>query len=74
MPELGNLFLGFDDWYARYKELLEKSGELLLNRIYNTNIPQPFCLLCAEKKATECHRKLIADYLVVNKNWEVEHL
>jgi hypothetical protein len=33
----------------------------------------PFCLMCCEKHASGCHRKLIADYLV-NRGYEVEHL
>jgi uncharacterized protein (DUF488 family) len=69
--ELGNLFLSFDDWAQRYQRLLDKAGELLTERL--SNVPQPFCLLCAEKDPSACHRKLIADYLI-NKGHQVEHL
>jgi uncharacterized protein (DUF488 family) len=60
--ELGNLFLDFpDDWIERYTKLLEKGGALLTKRLFN--VPQPFCLMCAEKKVEECHRGLITKYL-----------
>ena len=74
MPELGNVFLDLDDWRERYKKLLEGCGELLLDRLYNIDVPKPFCLLCAEKKISQCHRKEVADYLVACKEWQVEHL
>ena len=69
--ELGNLFRDFDDWPQRYRCLLDKAGDLLTERL--SNVPQPFCLLCAEKDTSACHRKLIADYLV-GKGYQVEHL
>lgn len=69
--ELGNIFLGFDDWPQRYQCLLDKAGNLLTARL--PEVPQPFCLMCAEKDASECHRRLIADYLV-GKGHQVEHL
>jgi len=74
MPELGNLFLDFDDWRERFRELLLGCGELLLDRLYTVDIPKPFCLLCAEKRAADCHRKQIADYLITHKGWTVEHI
>lgn len=64
--ELGNLFLEYDDWEARYKTLLDQSGDLLVDRL--AGVPQPFSLLCAEKRVTDCHCRLIAEYLVEKKN------
>jgi uncharacterized protein (DUF488 family) len=61
LPELGNLFLGFDDSLARYTAFFERSADLLAPRLLD--LPGPFCLLCAEKKLDECHRKAIADHL-----------
>ncbi len=69
--ELGNHFMDSEDWSEKYKELLAKKGDILTRRL--NEVPQPFCLLCAEKYVSECHRKLIADYLE-SKGWEVEHL
>ena len=69
--ELGNIFRDFDDWPKRYLYLLDKAGELLIERL--SKVPQPFCLMCAEKDASECHRTLIADYLV-GQGYTVEHL
>ena len=33
--------------------------------------PEPFCLLCAEKRVAECHRLVIADFLVATRGWSV---
>ena len=69
--ELGNIFLGCEDWRDRYRQLLEQAGQLLTERLQQ--VPQPFCLLCAEKDIGECHRQLIAEHLV-QRGWQVEHL
>jgi uncharacterized protein (DUF488 family) len=69
--ELGDIFFEFEDWQVRYQRLLEKAGDLLIERLLR--VPAPFCLLCAEKRAIECHRYLIASYLV-SKGHEVEHI
>lgn len=71
LVELGNIFLGYDDWRERYQQLLDGAGDLLVEHLQS--ISTPFCLMCAEKSVVECHRKLIADYLV-QKGWEVEHI
>jgi uncharacterized protein (DUF488 family) len=70
--EMGNLFLECPDWETRYQTLLDRAGDLLTDRL--SDIPQPFCLLCAEKKAADCHRRLIAEYLVGKKGMNVEHI
>jgi uncharacterized protein (DUF488 family) len=69
--ELGNLFLDFDDWQARYQSLMEKAGDLLTERLFQ--IPSPFCLMCAEKSADRCHRAIIAKHLA-QKGHQVEHI
>ena len=69
--ELGNMFKDFDDWQEKYRRHLGETGDILCSRLYDLNIP--FCLMCCEKRASGCHRKLIADYLV-SKGYEVEHL
>jgi len=69
--ELGNIFLDFDDWPQRYQCLLDKTGDLLTKRL--SDLPRPFCLMCCEKYASGCHRRLIAEYLV-GKGYEIEHL
>jgi uncharacterized protein (DUF488 family) len=71
LVELGNVFMEQVDWQDRYARLLERAGDLLLERLLA--IPPPFCLVCAEKRVAECHRRLIADYLV-RRGWEVEHI
>jgi hypothetical protein len=72
LPELGNLFLGFEDWPERYRQLLDRAGELLVGRL--AGIPEPYCLLCAEKRVAECHRRHIAEYLTRTQGAEVRHL
>jgi len=69
--ELGNVFIDCEDWRERYWRLWDQVGDVLAERLWQ--IPTPFCLMCAERRATECHRQRIADYLV-RKGCEVEHL
>jgi uncharacterized protein (DUF488 family) len=69
--ELGNPFLDFDDWQVRYRTLMEKAGALLTERLLG--IPQPFCLMCAEKSADRCHRAIIAEHFA-KRGYEVEHI
>ena len=71
LPELGNPFLGDPDWPQLFSELIEKAGTLLTRRL--SDIPSPFCLLCAEKRVAECHRRIIAEFLVARGN-EATHL
>jgi uncharacterized protein (DUF488 family) len=70
--ELGNLFRDLDDWRPPYRALFERAGDLLVGRL--GELPEPFCLLCAEKRVTECHRQVIADFLVETRGWSVEHI
>jgi len=72
LPELGNLFLGYDDWPERYGKLLDLAGPLLFDRL--ADIPGPICLMCAEKKVSECHRRHIAEYLERVAGWKFVHL
>ena len=70
--ELGNIFLEFSDWQVRYRQLLDVAGELLITRL--AGLLGPLCLLCAEKRASECHRQEVAAYLAKNKGYDVQHL
>lgn len=69
--ELGNVFIECEEWRERYQRLWERAGDLLAERL--RQIPTPFCLMCAEKRATECHRQFIAAYLA-QRGYTVEHL
>lgn len=71
LPELGNLFLGFDDPLRRYEALFARSADLLLDRLMA--LDPPVCLMCAEKAVEQCHRKAIADHLATLGH-EVGHL
>ncbi len=69
--ELGNPFLEFDDWEGRYRQLLSSSGNLLIERLLK--IPERCCLFCSEKRQTDCHRSIIAEFLI-QQDHQVEHL
>jgi uncharacterized protein (DUF488 family) len=70
--ELGNLFRDFEDWRPAYRAFFERAGDLPVGRL--ESLPEPFCLLCAEKRVAECHRLVIADFLVATRGWSVEHI
>lgn len=72
LPELGNLFLDYDDWPTRYADFLERAGPLLFDRI--GDVPGPVCLVCAEKRVAECHRRHVAEYLARTRGWTFTHL
>jgi uncharacterized protein (DUF488 family) len=69
--ELGNVFMGFADWAERYQRLLERAADLLTVRLHD--VPGPFCLMCAERQVTACHRQYIAAYLI-RCGYRVEHI
>jgi uncharacterized protein (DUF488 family) len=71
LAELGNLFVGLDDWEARYSRLLEKAGDLLVERLIP--LAGPVCLLCCEKDPAHCHRRLIAEFLA-RRGYAIEHI
>jgi uncharacterized protein (DUF488 family) len=71
LPELGNVFLEQDDWPDRYQQLVDRAGDLLMSRL--DGIPEPYCLLCAERRVDECHRRIIAEFLTA-RGCRFEHL
>lgn len=72
LVELGNVFLGMDDWPDRFEQLLLQSGELLIRRLHD--LTGPLVLLCAEKLVAECHRRHVAEFLKRTRGWDVVHL
>lgn len=70
--ELGNLFRDLDDWHAPYREFFDRAGDLVVGRL--EHLPRPFCLMCAEKRAADCHRLVIADFLVATRGWTAVHI
>lgn len=69
--ELGNVFLECEHWQERYSALMTQSGELLTGRL--TALPRPFCLMCAERDPSDCHRSQVAAYLAT-RGWRTQHL
>ena len=61
LPELGNLFLDYDDGSERYERFLALAAPVLFDRL--EGIAGPVCLMCAEKRVCECHRRHIAAHL-----------
>jgi uncharacterized protein (DUF488 family) len=72
LPELGNLFLDYDDWPERYEKFLALAGPVLFDRL--EAITGPVCLMCAEKKVCECHRRHLAAHLEKTKGWTFTHI
>jgi hypothetical protein len=52
--------------------LFERAGDLLVGRL--GELPEPFCLMCAEKRVADCHRLVIAEFLVRTEGWTVDHI
>ena len=48
LPELGNVFLEYDDWPERYEKFLTAAGSLLFDRL--SDVAGPICLMCAEAR------------------------
>ena len=71
LPELGNVFLEYDDWRPRYAALLQCAGSLLVSRL--DGLEPPVCMLCAERRVAECHRLIIAEFLAT-RGHEIAHL
>jgi uncharacterized protein (DUF488 family) len=70
-PELGNIFLDYDDWATRYAQLIRRAGDLLVTRL--ENLEGPLCLLCAERRVADCHRRQLAEFLA-SQGHEIKHL
>ena len=72
LPELGNLFLEYDDWPARYERFVELAGPVLFDRL--GAVPGPVCLMCAEKRLCDCHRRHLAAHLERERGWTFTHI
>ncbi|MBK8974902.1 MAG: DUF488 domain-containing protein [Planctomycetes bacterium] len=72
LVELGNLFLEHPDWREPYRELLARSGDLLTARL--RELAGPVCLLCAERRASDCHRTLVAEWVAAHTGEAVVHI
>jgi uncharacterized protein (DUF488 family) len=70
--ELGNVFIEFPDWRERFRRLLSSSGDLLIERL--SDLPEPICLMCAEKRHEDCHRDQVAEYLAERRGVEIRHI
>jgi uncharacterized protein (DUF488 family) len=70
--ELGNVFMEFPDWQERFRRLLASSGELLVERL--EGLEEPICLMCAEKRAADCHRREVAVFLAQRTGAAICHI
>ena len=69
--ELGNPVKDLTDWEGRYRRPIHSAGDSVFERLQD--IPDPLCLLCAEKRPEECHRSMLAEFLG-QRGHDVEHL
>jgi uncharacterized protein (DUF488 family) len=69
--ELGNPFRDRADWREPYRAHLESLGAAVLDLL--AGVPEPYCLLCAEHRPSECHRACVAERLA-DAGYEIEHL
>ena len=72
LVELGNVFVDQNDWHEQYQQLLDGAGEVLVRRLLE--VPGPVCLLCAEKRVSDCHRRQVANYLAASHQAVIQHL
>jgi uncharacterized protein (DUF488 family) len=70
--ELGNVFLDQPDWMEQYQSLMDQSGELLTRRL--KDVASPYCLMCAERRVEDCHRRIVAEHLMKHQHATIEHL
>lgn len=88
MQELGNVFRDDPQWKGKYTHRLYRNGDiaykalkLLVDKLEFVSWTR-VCLLCAERKAQECHRSIVAKAAVSELNsmkhtqtkWEVIHI
>lgn len=71
--QLGNVFLEYPDWRERYGQLIAVAGDILTEPLFSTWIPEPWCLMCSEKRAIDCHRNRVAEFLAA-RGYEVTHV
>jgi hypothetical protein len=72
IQELGNPFLNEDDWQGRYREWIDAEGNARCTKLFE--LDEPVCLLCAEKRVSDCHRLHVADFLVRQGHALLAHL
>ena len=71
IPELGNLYKDENNWRELYAKHVALHGDQLIKSLLE--ISQPFALMCAERRVTDCHREYIAQ-LLEREEWSVIHL
>lgn len=71
LTELGNVFRDYEDWNRRYTTFFNVAGEQLLE---NVPLHDGACLMCAERRVAQCHRKIIADWLTRHRQISIVHI
>lgn len=72
-PQSPHQALAADGFRAYADHMSSSLFEDGINRLMSIASHTPTAIMCAERKASQCHRSLIADYLLLN-NWRIIHL
>jgi uncharacterized protein (DUF488 family) len=65
--------LSWQDYERKFKEVLTRRKPIQSNNFINEK--GPICLLCAEDKPIQCHRRLVAEYYAANvEGLQIKHL
>jgi uncharacterized protein (DUF488 family) len=74
--ELLDPYRSSHDWPAfeqAYRELIQQREMLKIWRVITRTLERP-CLLCAEKTADHCHRRLLGEYLAAALGCRLHHI
>ena len=72
-PQSPHQALAADGFRAYADHMSSSLFEDGINRLTSIASQTPTAIMCAEREASQCHRSLIADYLLLN-NWRIVHL
>jgi len=72
-PQSPHQALATDGFRAYADHMSSSLFEDGISRLISIASQTPTAIMCAEREANQCHRSLIADYLLLN-NWRIVHL
>lgn len=73
--QLGNICYKMTNSLQRFHDYFQMVGDMLLNDLPELIANNKVALMCAEKSAMDCHRKIIADFICDKfTEWGAKHL